>query len=131
MMSWQQSRAIPRGRRYLRNFRNTTQLSFVRPLRLLSIRMLTHRVCEGMLWVLPDATSPIRFRLPQTFVKPQRHRLNFCKSVMGLSFFDDAHANIVKNGNTHGGRTFRCEENWAVGVAVVTCLSNLQKRKVQ
>ena len=106
------------------------QLSFVRPLRSSSIRMLTHRVCEGMSWFLPDAMSPIRSHLPQTFVTPQKDHLHYCEGVVERSF-NDADAKIIKHGHNNGGRTFRREENWAVWVAVVTCLSNLQKRKVQ
>ena len=45
--------------------------------------------------------------------------------MMGQNFFDDAYATIIKNGNKNGERTFRCEENWAVGVAVVTCLQKV------
>ena len=78
-----------------------------------------------MSWFLLDAMSPIRFRLPQIFVRPQRHHLNCCKIMMGQNFFDDAYATIIKNGNKNGERTFRCEENWAVGVAVVTCLQKV------
>ena len=100
------------------------QLSFVRLPRLLSIRRLTHRVCEGMSWFLPDVMSPIRSHLPQTFVTPQKDHLHYCEGVVERSF-NDADAKIIKHGHNNGGRTFRREENWAVWVAVVTCLQKV------